>query len=647
MKKNLILLSVTSLNESFVFRYGQLGSGDKTNWPSPHLVSSLEQNGTVVTKIVSGQYHCAAIDADGFVYTWGWNVHGQLGHKTVEDILRPKRLEFFSDVTNFSIVDVVCGYAHTAFLTKTGQVYVCGNSTYGQVGSGETKKQTSPVLLNFFDDSERVTMIACGFFHNIVLTNKRRIWSWGATPQSLKFKALLQKRKQQIQQQSQQENESNKHSQLPVNEGVTAVEGKHLRPSEVEIGHLNGAEIKRLCCGYHHNCLLTADGQLYSWGKGLEFQLGHGDKKERLTPTPVSTINDKMVSFVSCGADFTITVDNNGLMNGWGKNDFTQLGFESVTETEKRKLSGKVLTIQRANKTERTIQLPQDGRIYVAKPTRIVGLRVAAKRNDVKDDFVYDKMSLFSALLEFDGFYKLEELEELCRNYCAFEVNSFLCLIRGDYVQSAIRLLDSMVMRNQLNDKDFINVLDIFSLICIKHELNVEQRSDILAAVLRKIEQIKSPFDFNSYLENHLDHWMLAIVHLITRDGSENWPFSLKIKMKAIKECGKYAQKFDERKSIEIQQKLLVDVSSHLKNVQDQNLFRFQCGHLVAKIEQHKDIKSKFIQTDEFKTKLPRTIDCLINFINENERNFTICPMCLTTNMLKFTSSGRDIFNLL
>lgn len=37
--------------------------------------------------------------------------------------------------------------------------------------------------------------MACGLFHNVALTEDGRLFQWGSTPQALKFKALLQKRK--------------------------------------------------------------------------------------------------------------------------------------------------------------------------------------------------------------------------------------------------------------------------------------------------------------------------------------------------------------------------------------------------------------------------------------------------------------------
>ncbi len=75
----------------------------------------------------------------------------------------------------------------------TGKVFVCGNNAYGQLGIGGTYiKQSSPIQLVF---DTIITMISTGLFHSIALTDQHRLYIWGSTPQALKFKTLLQKRR--------------------------------------------------------------------------------------------------------------------------------------------------------------------------------------------------------------------------------------------------------------------------------------------------------------------------------------------------------------------------------------------------------------------------------------------------------------------
>lgn len=136
--------------------------------------------------------------------------------------------------------------------------------------------------------------MACGLFHNLIVTDEQRLYTWGATPQSLKFRALLQKRKLAA-----SANATTPTSTTPAagggggssgsgnglsyqGEGSVTIEGGHLKPMEIDLLHAvqsKSDKIKQLICGFHHSAFLTDSGQLYTWGKNLEFQLGHGDKK--------------------------------------------------------------------------------------------------------------------------------------------------------------------------------------------------------------------------------------------------------------------------------------------------------------------------------------------------------------------------------
>lgn len=42
--------------------------------------------------------------------------------------------------------------------------------------------------------------------------------------------------------------------------------------------------MKSISCGYNHSALLTQAGELFTWGKALDKQLGHGTKTDKATP---------------------------------------------------------------------------------------------------------------------------------------------------------------------------------------------------------------------------------------------------------------------------------------------------------------------------------------------------------------------------
>lgn len=44
--------------------------------------------------MAAGQYHSVALSSLGQVFTWGWGIHGQLGHGNCDNEFLPKLLDF-------------------------------------------------------------------------------------------------------------------------------------------------------------------------------------------------------------------------------------------------------------------------------------------------------------------------------------------------------------------------------------------------------------------------------------------------------------------------------------------------------------------------------------------------------------------------
>ncbi len=63
-------------------------------------------------------------------------------------------------------------------LTDDGKVYVWGNNTYGQLGTGSLKNQNKPILLDHFI-REKVIDISCGDNYSGVITQNGDVYTWG------------------------------------------------------------------------------------------------------------------------------------------------------------------------------------------------------------------------------------------------------------------------------------------------------------------------------------------------------------------------------------------------------------------------------------------------------------------------------------
>ncbi|MES1909747.1 MAG: hypothetical protein MHM6MM_002442 [Cercozoa sp. M6MM] len=92
--------------------FGQLGLGIGPALASPRGVPVQD---THFVGVAAGAFHSAARCADGALYTWGDNQHGQLGHGTSRTVSRPERVQALECM---DVLSVECGGDHTVCITQ-------------------------------------------------------------------------------------------------------------------------------------------------------------------------------------------------------------------------------------------------------------------------------------------------------------------------------------------------------------------------------------------------------------------------------------------------------------------------------------------------------------------------------------------------
>ena len=91
--------------------------------------------------------------------------------------------------------------------------------------------------------------------------------------------------------------------------------------------------------GDDHSLALTADGAVWSWGWGASGQLGHGDERRQLLPKKVEAFAGQRVVAVSAGDSHSLAITADGAVWSWGRGDEGQLGHGVQQDTE---LPGKI-----------------------------------------------------------------------------------------------------------------------------------------------------------------------------------------------------------------------------------------------------------------------------------------------------------------
>lgn len=127
----------------------RLGHGDEWHRWKPTPVSALAQSH--VTFVACGPASSAAIDTNGQLYLWGDNFCGQLFPLAAQpektgaelEILLPRL--FGGLPAGMVVTQVALGAYHTAAIASmTCDLYMWGDNTKGQLGSGDKKAYSAP-----------------------------------------------------------------------------------------------------------------------------------------------------------------------------------------------------------------------------------------------------------------------------------------------------------------------------------------------------------------------------------------------------------------------------------------------------------------------------------------------------------------------
>ncbi|XP_029379415.1 probable E3 ubiquitin-protein ligase HERC3 [Echeneis naucrates] len=127
---------------------GQLGLGDATDRNTPTPVDCLNKKKTI--HISCGKDHTAIFTKDGAVFTFGSGQHGQLGHNSFRDELRPRLV---AELLGAKVTKISCGRHHTLVLTDSMKIYSFGCSEQGQLGRGDKEHPSVPLPVQLPQDS--------------------------------------------------------------------------------------------------------------------------------------------------------------------------------------------------------------------------------------------------------------------------------------------------------------------------------------------------------------------------------------------------------------------------------------------------------------------------------------------------------------
>jgi len=145
--------------------------------------SPVAQESYVITGAVTAGYdYTVALKADGTVWSWGGNLQLQLGDGTTNDSPVPIPVHDLNGVVLTGVVSISAGYQHTVALKSDGSIWTWGYNISGQIGDNTLIDRGQPTLVTIPNLQGAVVAVAAGGFSTFALTDTGKLYYWGSDP---------------------------------------------------------------------------------------------------------------------------------------------------------------------------------------------------------------------------------------------------------------------------------------------------------------------------------------------------------------------------------------------------------------------------------------------------------------------------------
>ena len=280
-------------------QHGQLGKENTTRFiKTPQLVEGL----SAVTAIAVGGPSTCAVVAGGEVRCWGWNTFGQLGNGergtgSLTDTTHSATPQKVSGLSGVTAISEASGTGQFCVITANRKLLCWGHNGMGQLGDGTNAYQTTPVAIAL----SNARVVTGGGDHTCAIIAGGRVRCWG-------FNQFGQVGEGST---------TNRTTPVAVSFGSTA---RSLDP--VTVPGVFHAEA--IAAGGDHTCALIAGGRVQCWGSDELGQLGDGNTLRESAPVGVKGLSG--VVDLAAGWGHTCAVVSSGAVLCWGSNAVGQLG---------------------------------------------------------------------------------------------------------------------------------------------------------------------------------------------------------------------------------------------------------------------------------------------------------------------------------
>ncbi|KAJ8734224.1 hypothetical protein PYW07_014775 [Mythimna separata] len=223
--------------------------------------------------------HYLCCSSCGGAWSWGSGDDGRLGHGDTAPRDAPAHLHHLA---HHEVVRVTAGAACSAVITSRGALYTWGRGAQGRLGHGTIENCLTPQPVSFnAHNIERLIDVALG---------------WGEA-QTL----------------------------CCTWEGAVQVFGDTEGGVPRTLTSLSVLRITRVYTGEHWHAVLTDAGQVYTWGKGEGYRLGHGNLENVKIPKALDALQGIRVVDLSLGSTHGVALTAEGALYAWGTHERAQI----------------------------------------------------------------------------------------------------------------------------------------------------------------------------------------------------------------------------------------------------------------------------------------------------------------------------------
>ncbi|VDK85421.1 unnamed protein product, partial [Dibothriocephalus latus] len=209
------------------------------------------------------------------MFAWGSADEGQLGIPVSgEDNGHVSQPRWVPPLPESKVTKIACGYRHTLLLTSEGFVYSCGSNEFGQLGN--ERKTNSFTRISGLQ--HKIRDITCGAYHSGAITQNGKVYMWGC-------------------------NTNGQLGRTSEDTAVALLNFPYGTVVQVEASSSQGTLLRStICCflcdgpafvvyqtislGVEHSVALTDTSDVYVWGSNTQGQLGLGFVSQASVTTP-------------------------------------------------------------------------------------------------------------------------------------------------------------------------------------------------------------------------------------------------------------------------------------------------------------------------------------------------------------------------